>query len=281
MAEVLTRRIELPARGGAIAAYEIGPADRPIDLVFSHANGFNARTYLSILAPVAATRRILLPDIRGHGRTALPADPAGRADWTDARDDLLALLDVLDLGDVTLAGHSMGATVSLLAAAEAPARVRDLVLFEPVIMPAGATGGAGRLADGPGHAEAPRRLRQPRGGDPGLYRARGLPVLDAADARRLRRRRLPRRGGRVGDARRRPGVGSIPTTSPRRTTCGGALSAIQAPVRIFRAEKGSTVGATPQELQAIKPGLGQEVVPETTHFLPMERPNLVIAALSG
>ncbi|WP_163592634.1 serine aminopeptidase domain-containing protein, partial [Klebsiella pneumoniae] len=36
---------------------------------------------------------------------------------------------------LVLSGHSMGATASLLAAAERPRRLSRLVLFEPVILP--------------------------------------------------------------------------------------------------------------------------------------------------
>ena len=66
------RTIPLPARGGAMAALEFGPAGRPVDIVFSHANGFNALTYRTILAPLAADLRILAIDLRGHGASTLP-----------------------------------------------------------------------------------------------------------------------------------------------------------------------------------------------------------------
>ena len=66
--------------------------ERPVDIVFSHANGFNARTYRSILAPLAAEMRILALDARGHGASTLPTVIEGRAGWHEFRDDLLALL---------------------------------------------------------------------------------------------------------------------------------------------------------------------------------------------
>ncbi|HEV7386122.1 MAG TPA: alpha/beta hydrolase, partial [Phenylobacterium sp.] len=43
--EPVLRTVALPARGGAMAALDFGPQDRPVDIVFSHANGFNGRTY--------------------------------------------------------------------------------------------------------------------------------------------------------------------------------------------------------------------------------------------
>src|SRR6185503_4150796 len=91
-AEPQPRMIPLPTRGGAMAALDFGPADRPVDVVFSHANGFNARTYRTILQPLADTLRILALDLRGHGATTLPTQIEGRQGWIEFRDDLLALL---------------------------------------------------------------------------------------------------------------------------------------------------------------------------------------------
>jgi pimeloyl-ACP methyl ester carboxylesterase len=111
----------------------MGPQDRPVDIVFSHANGFNALTYRTLLAPLSGSLRIWAPDLRGHGGGSLPAEPRGRRNWHDHRDDLVALLDTLDGPPVVLAGHSMGGTSALLAAAERPERVGGLVLFDPVV----------------------------------------------------------------------------------------------------------------------------------------------------
>ncbi|MBS0331562.1 MAG: alpha/beta hydrolase, partial [Proteobacteria bacterium] len=119
-----------------MAALEFGPADRPVDIVFSHANGFNARTYRTILAPLGDSLRVLAIDLRGHGATTLPAVVEGRRGWTEFSDDLLALLASACEGPVVLGGHSMGGASSLLAAAAEPARVRALALFDPVIFPA-------------------------------------------------------------------------------------------------------------------------------------------------
>jgi pimeloyl-ACP methyl ester carboxylesterase len=129
------RRLMVPLaeRGGEMAVLDFGDPKRPVDLVFSHANGFNAATYRSILAPLASSFRILAPDLRGHGRTRLPTAMEGRRDWHDHRDDLLALLTAFPGPPVVLTGHSMGGTASLLAAEQRPGRVSRLVLFDPVI----------------------------------------------------------------------------------------------------------------------------------------------------
>lgn len=131
------RRLSLPVANdcgaGRITVLDFGDPIRPVDLVFVHANGFNALTYRSLLAPLAGSLRIWAPDLRGHGGTTLPAEGNGRRDWHDHRDDLVGLLDALDGPPVILAGHSMGGTSALLAAAERPGRVGGLVLLDPVI----------------------------------------------------------------------------------------------------------------------------------------------------
>ncbi|WP_292031277.1 alpha/beta fold hydrolase [Brevundimonas sp. UBA2416] len=131
------RRLSLPVSNrwgeGQMSVLDFGDPKRPVDLIFVHANGFNALTYRTLLAPLSGSLRIWAPDLRGHGGTTLPAEGGGRRDWHDHRDDLVALLDALDGPPVILAGHSMGGTSALLAAAERPDRVGGLVLFDPVI----------------------------------------------------------------------------------------------------------------------------------------------------
>jgi pimeloyl-ACP methyl ester carboxylesterase len=131
------RRLSVPISNrwgsGEMSVLDFGDPDRPVDLIFVHANGFNAMTCRSLLAPLSSSLRIWAPDLRGHGRTTLPADPAGRRGWTDHRDDLISLLEQVDGPPVVLSGHSMGGTASLLAAAERPDRVAGLVLLDPVI----------------------------------------------------------------------------------------------------------------------------------------------------
>ena len=131
------RRLTLPVSGtggdGCMSVLDFGDEKRPVDLVFVHANGFNARTYRTLLAPLSGSLRIWAPDLRGHGAPSLSTQAKGRRGWSDHRDDLVALVDSLNGPPVVMAGHSMGGTSALMAAAERPDRVSSLVLFDPVI----------------------------------------------------------------------------------------------------------------------------------------------------
>src|ERR1700685_1658395 len=120
-------------------------ADAPL-LHFAHANRFNAQTYRGLLEPLAGAFRIAASDARGHGFTTLPATPGLAKGWTIFRDDLLAVLDRIAPQGAILAGHSMGATASLMAAALRPEKVRALVLVEPVFVPKSVAPGDNELA---------------------------------------------------------------------------------------------------------------------------------------
>ncbi len=104
-------------------------------LHFAHANGFNAATYRTLLAPLAGDFPIYASDLRGHGLTDLPADPEKHADWRMYGRDVAELLDALGQKSYVLAGHSMGAVASALAAAADPSRIHGLLMLEPVTFP--------------------------------------------------------------------------------------------------------------------------------------------------
>lgn len=256
----------------------MGPADRPVDMVFSHANGFNARTYLSLLEPLATSRRIVAIDMRGHGRTTLPTRPEGRESWLDLRDDLIEVLAALDVRDGVLAGHSMGATVTLLAAAELGARVRSLVLFEPVIMPPGANGVP---ADAPLAASTLRRRAV-------------FPDRETAREAYEGRGAFKTWSGRMLSDYLTDGLSDLPDGEVRLAAdpawehsnyvsqshdVRAALARVEACVSIYRAENGSTCMLSEGDLAALPGKVRLQTVPGTTHFLPMERADLFAQAL--
>jgi pimeloyl-ACP methyl ester carboxylesterase len=76
--------------------------------------------------------RVVLLDLLGHGRSEKPRHASAyRMDVYVGQ--VFALLDELGADEAVLGGLSLGANVSLLAAAEEPGRVRALVLEMPVL----------------------------------------------------------------------------------------------------------------------------------------------------
>lgn len=69
--------------------------------------------------------RVVVPDLRGHGRST---NPAGAFTFRQCGDDVLALLDHLSLPSVHAIGLSMGAKTLLHVATKQPDRVKAMVL---------------------------------------------------------------------------------------------------------------------------------------------------------
>jgi len=277
------RRRMIAVPGGEMAALEFGPAARPLDVLFLHANGFNAATYRSILSPLADRLRILAVDQRGHGRTTLPAVPFATNVWREYGNDLLALLEALGETPTVLAGHSMGGTACLLAAAERTDAARQLVLFDPVII----TPERAALLGEEGMKSSPLALgalkRRATFADRQAafdgYKGRGAfrSWSDEMLADYLADGLVEDGDGQMHLACA-PAWESANFSTPSPDAVGG-IPNIQASVRILKAEHASTAQFEVHEAAVLASGVTIETVPGTSHFLPMERPDLVREAL--
>ncbi|OLZ56052.1 alpha/beta fold hydrolase [Amycolatopsis keratiniphila] len=95
-------------------------------------HGFAADTNANWIAPGVvdtlqdAGLTVISLDARGHGRSAKPHDEASYGDDAMVR-DVSALLDTLNLDEVSMVGYSMGAMIALGAVAADP-RIRCLAI---------------------------------------------------------------------------------------------------------------------------------------------------------
>lgn len=80
-----------------------------------------------LLLPLARRFRVVLPDLRGHGRSSAPATGYAPKDFAE---DILALLDRLHIPQADLVGHSFGGVVALQCAVMARDRVRSIFLAD-------------------------------------------------------------------------------------------------------------------------------------------------------
>jgi pimeloyl-ACP methyl ester carboxylesterase len=106
---------------------DLGPADAPAVLL-AHGWGGDGREWSPHAETLAARLRVIVPDLRGHGRSPVPArdnTPAAMAD------DLAALVHRLGAGPVTAVGHSMGGQVVNLLALHHPDSVRSVIALDP------------------------------------------------------------------------------------------------------------------------------------------------------
>lgn len=108
-----------------------GTVDAPV-VVCVHGWGCSAYSYNRVLRRIADTGcDVLAPDVRGHGWSDKPIDPARYT--PDALGAWLrATLDALGIPRAVLVGHSMGGSIVVRAAVQEPDRVAGLVLLAPV-----------------------------------------------------------------------------------------------------------------------------------------------------
>ena len=97
------------------------------DIVLIHGFHTDMREWDDVAAGLTSTHRVMRYDVRGHGRSTIPAT------LPPSTDDLLALLDELQIARATIVGLSMGATIALDFALTHPTRVDRLVLISPGI----------------------------------------------------------------------------------------------------------------------------------------------------
>jgi pimeloyl-ACP methyl ester carboxylesterase len=268
--------------GRAIALWRWPRSDGRPTLHWAHATGFHGLLYRPLLDELADDCNVLAWDMRGHGASAEAADPATFRGWETYYRDLTAFLDSL-AEPIWLAGHSIGATTSIMAAARRPDKVRGLILAEPVIMDAWqgwslwlakllrrsdrfslAAGAARRRREFDSHAAALDNFRG-RGG----FKTWPEAWLEAYVQHGL---------VREGDHVRLACTPEWESTTFAHTEHNPwpGIRRLQCPVIALAAEQASTFSPRArQRLQAVLPSAEVKDLAGTTHFLPMEQPEVV------
>jgi pimeloyl-ACP methyl ester carboxylesterase len=282
------RRVTFEIPGGRMAGIAFGAEKPTPDIVFLHATGFNAHTYRALLEPLGERFSVLALDARGHGLTTLPARMWGYTSWRRHRDDLIAVLEHFT-APVTLAGHSMGATVSLLTAGKRTDLVAGLALIEPVIL----------QASGYALAQIPlapliQRWTMPLAKNAARRRARfeSREAGFAAFKGRGVFKKFPEEviADYVADGLIEDGKGGFKlacapkyeaaTYCAQRHDPWEALRKVTDPMVLLRAEHNSTISeAAMHRVAAIKPNARVATVDGAGHMLPMERPDRARAAI--
>ncbi len=108
-----------------------GPAAAP-PLVFVHGFGCGQEMWRHVAPAFEDDHRVVLFDLPGSGNADESAYDTVRHDSLEGyRDDVVALLDELAPGSVTLVGHSVAAMISVLVQRARPDLVDRLVLVAP------------------------------------------------------------------------------------------------------------------------------------------------------
>ncbi len=133
---MMTRK-QYDLRDGQLSVLHFGDMSKPLELVFLHANGFNAQSYRRILSELDV--HAVAFDMRGHGQSRDMPQNLRMKNWHVFRDDCVEFFDHYagDMTDglITLAGHSFGAVSGILAAPHLKGRLAGYVGFDPVSVP--------------------------------------------------------------------------------------------------------------------------------------------------
>lgn len=118
------------SNGGVKLFFEShGPQDRQ-PVLLSHGYGATSQMWRGQIEPlVAAGRRVIVWDMRGHGQTDSPADQSAYSEEATVS-DMAAILDECGLERAVIGGLSLGGYMSMAFHLVHPARTEALLLFD-------------------------------------------------------------------------------------------------------------------------------------------------------
>ena len=95
-------------------------------LIFLHGLADSRHSFDLLLLRLRPEQRCLLPDLRGHGRSAKPLHGYSPEDMAQ---DIIELGEALGLDSFSLIGHSLGSLAALRLAALRPDKVKKVALI--------------------------------------------------------------------------------------------------------------------------------------------------------
>ena len=107
-----------------------GPAGAP-PLVLLHSLGTSLHVWDARAEARAARYRVIRPDLRGHGLSAVTPGPY---DMMALAREVLGALDALSVSSAHIAGLSIGGLIAQAMALQAPGRVRSLILCDTAMV---------------------------------------------------------------------------------------------------------------------------------------------------
>lgn len=124
--------MSLETRNGvALHVQRLGESGSPVIMLHGLFVGSMASWYFTAAPALAQKHRVVLYDLRGHGKSERAESGY---DVATMAEDLRAVAADFD-GPVSVVGHSYGAVIALTFALRHPERVRDLVLVDAPLPP--------------------------------------------------------------------------------------------------------------------------------------------------
>lgn len=256
---VWTRRRE-DVGGVTLTVRSLGSDGPP--LVLLHGLGVSGAVWQGIGRLLVRVARLVAPDLRGHGESDKPSAGYLPRDYAG---DIAALLAHEPSRPLAVLGHSLGAVVAALLAAERPELVSRLILLDPPFDPARPRD---RLElferlrhEGPGVLEAELRRREPGMGN--LY-AQAMANLfrSAAD------------GAFQAVIRAEPGFPAVVA----------ALSNVQAETLVVAADPSLDAALGPEAAERVVSALPRGrllTLPGATHAVHASKPRELVSAVAA
>lgn len=277
--EIISRRTELP--GGAMHSLQAGSGP---PVVLLHGNPTSSELWRGVMGDLATSCRCIAPDLIGMGRSSKPPIDYTFADHAAFLD---AFFDALDLQAITLVAHDWGVALALDVMARQPVRVRGIAFMEGRVRPLqdwSAFDAAGRALF--------QRFRLEPDGTQLIVNENMLIdiILQAGTLRRLSDAEMDSyRSPYIEPAARRPllqwtreiPVGGAPATTAARMGNGyAALRSSLVPKLALVASPGAVIDQAEIALwRGEVANLSVVDIGEGTHFLPLDRPREIAAAL--
>src|SRR5437763_2143675 len=247
-------------RDGVPIHYEVhGPRENDSDMppiLLSHGYGATCRMWDGQVDAFADRYRLVLWDMRGHGHSGDPSDPALYSHALSVG-DMSAVLDACNIERAIIAGLSLGGVMSLAFHLAQPERVRALMLFDT----------------GPGfrNPEARRQWNERAEARARDLEKKGLPTSGGGAETRLGRHRSAQ--GLAGAAR---GILTMPDGA-----LIGSLPQIAVPTLVLVGADDRHFLAAADYMAAKIPGARKIVIPDAGHAANLDQPALFNRAVAA
>lgn len=116
-------------RGGVRITYDVAGGGTGPALLLTHGYTASAHMFAANLPALSANNTVITWDMRGHGRTDYPDDPAQYSPQL-AVGDMVAILDAVGVERAVIGGHSLGGYLSLRFHLMQRDRVAGLALID-------------------------------------------------------------------------------------------------------------------------------------------------------
>ncbi len=266
-----------------------GTSSRASTILFVHGVACHAHDWDATLRRLDAAHTAICIDIRGHGRS----EKTGPYGWSQFGSDLCSFIQELRLTSIVGVGHSMGAHLLLQAASVYSKRFEALLLFEPAVFSPQAYASARQLKLFDSPEEHPFAKRRDEWESPQQWfdaiRNRGPFKLWSEEV--LRDHCL--HGLEKSENGRfrlccPPLVEAEASLKCADTDVHNLLSSVNMPVKVFRAKTARGLRHPLDNVHSVTwAQLAQNIaqgsdihLPELSHFMPMERPDLVAMELT-